>query len=133
MHTSPYLSPASLLLEHDESLFESFPPTFIVYGGAERLARSTRLLWSRLRQSLRRNDSVIDDELWEVPDSVHDFVIFPWHAEEAEIAYEKLNDWLGNLERGNTSAGRIQRCKPAPLETDSVFKTIGDLQDEGLR
>jgi acetyl esterase/lipase len=52
MHTSAYLSPASLLIpavEGGPDSFENFPPTFIVYGGAERLAKSIEILWSRLQ------------------------------------------------------------------------------------
>ncbi|WVQ94843.1 hypothetical protein IAU59_001926 [Kwoniella sp. CBS 9459] len=105
MHTSSYLSPASHLLpSHSSGLdsFERFPPTYIVYGDAERLSTSIELLWQRIQLSSRAAQSssssvVVQDRLLVMPDSVHDFAIFPWMAEEASKTYEDLDIWLREL------------------------------------
>lgn len=77
-----------------------FPPTFIVYGGAERLAISIQTFWARLQLS-RKLDSHASqqqsDYLIEGPDSPHDFMIFPWMAEESAKIYSKLDEWLRDL------------------------------------
>ncbi|KAL7424471.1 hypothetical protein Q5752_000155 [Cryptotrichosporon argae] len=51
MHESPYLAPSSLLislLPKGTNSLAHFPPTSIVYGGAERLSREISVLWDRL-------------------------------------------------------------------------------------
>jgi hypothetical protein len=74
---------------------ESFPSTFLVYGDAEVLSLPIVDLWKRLELSRQSaNPAQFDDELIAMPDSVHDFVIFPWQAEEASIVYSKLDEWL---------------------------------------
>ena len=89
MH-SVYLSPASLFIEDEkETLFRDFPPTFLTYGGAERLELSIQVLWERLRGD--KNMLVVG------PDSVHDFMMFSWQKEEAEMVYEKMKAWLEAL------------------------------------
>ncbi|WWC95028.1 hypothetical protein V866_001880 [Kwoniella sp. B9012] len=99
MHTSPYISPASLLLpeaSQGENSFEKFPATYIVYGGAERLSTNIQLLWSRIRLS-REFEPIVPDRLFVSPDAIHDFMIFPWMAEEASEVYEDLDGWLREL------------------------------------
>jgi hypothetical protein len=146
MHTSEYLSPASLLLP-DTSLFDDFPPMFIVYGGAERLSNAILVMWDRLQASRRANDC-----LMEMPDAVHDFMIFPWQAEEAAIVYERLDEWLREVlatedvedfshatiaerRRKRRASLRIDRSPiMRPLRRESgVIRMIGDLQGEGMR
>ncbi|OCF34193.1 endoplasmic reticulum protein [Kwoniella heveanensis BCC8398] len=105
MHTSSYLSPASHLLPSQPSgpdSFERFPPTYVVYGDAERLSTSIELLWDRIQLSRRFAEKSgasvpVQDRLLVSPDSVHDFVIFPWMAEEASKAYEDMDIWLREL------------------------------------
>lgn len=149
MHTSEYLSPASLLLKDSET-FENFPPTFVVYGGAERLGPSIETLYNRLRGSRKANDVLLN-----VPDSVHDFMIFPWQAEEAAGVYERLDEWLREVLADNdtdeveevwvqTIAERRRKRRASlkleksplmrPVRKDSnVFGMIGDFQGEGMR
>ncbi|OCF61438.1 hypothetical protein L486_01086 [Kwoniella mangroviensis CBS 10435] len=100
MHTSPYISPASLLLpesSHGENSFEKFPATYIVYGGAERLSTNIQLLWSRIQLSRKIESPIVPDRLFVSPDAIHDFMIFPWMAEEASEMYEDLDGWLREL------------------------------------
>lgn len=101
MHTSSYLSPASLLIPAQATGPDSmagFPPTFVVYGGAERLAVSIKILFARLQlaRKLEKNAS-LPDCLIEGPDSPHDFMIFPWMAEESATIYSRLDEWLRDL------------------------------------
>ena len=101
VHTSPYISPASLLIPpsaQGEISMEGFPPTCIVYGGAERIGRSIKELWSRL--CLSRNSHQVQstaDMLIEGKDCIHDFMIFSWQIRPAAQVYAKINDWLGRL------------------------------------
>ncbi|WWC91851.1 uncharacterized protein L201_006798 [Kwoniella dendrophila CBS 6074] len=98
MHTSQYISPASLLIPaktNGKESFENFPPTYIVYGGAERLSTNIQLLWDRIQ--LGRQKQMVPDRLFVSPDGVHDFMIFPWMAEEASAVYEDLDVWLRDL------------------------------------
>jgi hypothetical protein len=101
MHTSSYLSPASLLVPAQATGPDSladFPPTFVVYGGAERLAISIKIFWARLQLARKlESPSSQPDYLIEGPDSPHDFMIFPWMAEESAVIYEKLDGWLREL------------------------------------
>ncbi|WVR09572.1 hypothetical protein IAU60_006641 [Kwoniella sp. DSM 27419] len=107
MHTSSYLSPASLLLSSDatgRNSFERFPPTYVVYGDAERLSTSIQLLWDRIQLSRTRTEqALVPDRLLVSPDSVHDFAIFPWMAEEASMMYEDLDGWLRDLLAAETA------------------------------
>lgn len=97
-HHDPYLSPSSLFITPEATgpkSMESFPSTFLVYGDAEVLSLPIVDLWKRLELSRQSaNPGQFDDELIAMPDSVHDFVIFPWQAEEASIVYSKLDEWL---------------------------------------
>ncbi|KAK8853339.1 hypothetical protein IAR55_004043 [Kwoniella newhampshirensis] len=100
IHTSCYLSPASKLLPsspHGADSFEHFPPTYIVYGDAERLVTSIQILWSRLELSRQCEKATVPDRLFVGRDAVHDFTIFPWMAEEAALVYEDLDTWLREL------------------------------------
>jgi len=100
MHTSSYLSPASLLIPAQATgsdSLASFPPTFVVYGGAERLAISIKIFWARLQLARKLENPSQPDHLIEGPDSPHDFMIFPWMAQESAVIYEALDTWLRDL------------------------------------
>ena len=146
MHTSEYLSPASLLLPKT-TLFDDFPPTFIVYGGAERLSKAILVLWERLQASRQANDC-----LMEMPDAVHDFMIFPWQAEESAVVYARLDEWMREVlaaedqgEVMHTTIAERRRKRRASLRLDrspimrplrresGVIRMIGDLQGEAMR
>ncbi|ORY33389.1 Alpha/Beta hydrolase protein [Naematelia encephala] len=158
MHTSPYLSPASLLIEASATgplSFEDFPPIFIVYGGAERLGRSIEGLWSRFQLARKVNASPLPDKIVVGEDCVHDFMIFPWQAEEAAKVYAELDAWLRDLlaleDDKPTSPGLVasptilnsHRSSRAdyrasrspimgPMRDKSVMMMVEDMRDEGL-
>jgi hypothetical protein len=122
MHTSPYLSPAGLLVPPEATgpnSLEKFPPTYIIYGGAERLARSIEVFWSRLRlarkvEAVMGRREIIGDRIVECPNAVHDFLIFPWMAEEAGETYQGLDLWLRELLAGNIDEDEEEA--PGPQE-----------------
>jgi hypothetical protein len=103
MHEDEYLSPASRLIRPTTGSFANFPPTFVVYGGAERLGMEIRELFSRIRLSREEH---VPDHLLVSHDAVHDFTIFPWFATEAGAVYEEMDEWLRLvLGDGNESGG----------------------------
>ena len=95
--TSPYLSPASLhpSLHVD---FKKFPRTFIVGGGAEVLIDQIRTLKDRMIKDLGEGDGVDGSEgkvhYHEVPDGIHDYLVFPWHEPERSDTLKKINKWV---------------------------------------
>jgi hypothetical protein len=159
MHTSPYLSPTSLIIPSaatGNNSLEGFPPTYVVYGGAERLARSIGFFWSRLQlartaELISGKRPVVEDRLIEGPDAVHDFMIFPWQSEDAAVVYEGLDVWLRDLlvaegqpteeeaaspdwkdSRKSLKTGKSPRMGPTK-DRRGVLSMFGDMGDEGRR
>lgn len=156
MHTSAYLSPASLLIAPQATgpdSFAGFPPTYVAYGGAERLSRSIRIFWSRL-QLARQAGSM--DRLVEGPDAVHDFCIFPWMAKEAGDVYEDLDVWLRELLSTEDEPTPEETASPdwkqiafqrqhsrvsfhgkspvmGPMTENGVIRMVEDMRSEGMR
>lgn len=93
MHTSEYLSPASLLIPRSPKSFANFPPAYVVHGTAERLSTSINEFWTRLQ--LARHSPI--DKHTTGKDCVHDFMIFPWQSEEAAEVYADMDLWLRDL------------------------------------
>lgn len=95
--TNEYISPASLYpgLEVD---FGGFPRTFIVAGGAEVLYDSIVTLRERMAAGLGEGDGVRDAEgkvrWYEVPDGVHDYLVFTWHEPERTETFKAIDKWL---------------------------------------
>ncbi|EJT45302.1 endoplasmic reticulum protein [Trichosporon asahii var. asahii CBS 2479] len=148
---SPYLAPAGLMLpERRENGFHGFPPTFIVYGRAERLEMEIRELYRRIKaaRSHRRVSGdaaaagavgedgsstpggekrgkrrTTRDRLLATREAVHDFMIFPWFNPETSAAYEEIDDWLRHL-FSIEAAPRIETTPPTPdqLEVEPVEK-----------
>lgn len=121
MHHDPYLSPASLLIAPSPSgptSFERFPPTYIIYGEAERISNSIQTLWSRLKiarksEALRGATQPVQDCITGYDGAVHDFMIFPWMDVEASQAYEDLNVWLKELISMDGAAGLLANTSTA--------------------
>ncbi len=141
MHTDVYLSPSSLLIAPSATgsdSFEGFPPTYVVYGGAERLARSIRYFWDRLQLARKVEPNSLPDRLIEGPDSVHDFLIFDWQSKEASVIYADLDAWLRDLlaetvpetKRGVSVKERSSKVKPTE---PGIMKTIEDIGSEGMK
>ncbi|KAF8806420.1 alpha/beta-hydrolase [Phlegmacium glaucopus] len=92
-----YISPASL----DPGLyvdFKKFPRTFIVGGGAEVLIDSIRTLKDRMVRDLGEGNGVKEGEgkvrYFEVPDGIHDYLVFPWHEPERTDTLVEINRWV---------------------------------------
>ncbi|KAF8743279.1 Steryl acetyl hydrolase, partial [Rhizoctonia solani] len=89
---SPYISPASLRLA-ENGLFSDFPPSYVISGDAEVLVEQIRLLHSRMKGDMPTGAVVYR----EVPDAVHDFVVFTvWEPERSEVLREIMN-WVKAL------------------------------------
>lgn len=146
MHHDPYLSPASLLISPSPSgptSLEGFPPTYIIYGEAERISNSIQTLWSRLKlarksEALRGKAQPVRDRITGYDGAVHDFMIFPWMDVEASQAYDDLNVWLkeiiftkniAGLAAGPATDSRMMREASADSSTE-VGSGSGD--DETL-
>jgi acetyl esterase/lipase len=97
IHEDVYLSPASRLIAPNAGMFAGFPPMFITYGEVERISLEITDVFRRIQLSRRSQPAVIPDELYQAPDAVHDFMIFPWFADETAAALERLDDWLRDL------------------------------------
>ncbi|KAF8608533.1 alpha/beta-hydrolase [Ceratobasidium sp. AG-I] len=90
-----YINPSSLELDSGfvATMFENFPPTYIVYGGAEVLVDEIRTLYERMVMSLGP-EKVVKDE---VPDAIHDFVALEvWEPERGE-SHKRIASWLASL------------------------------------
>jgi len=105
---NPYISPASLSIKPErlQGMFNNFPRTYIVAGGAERILDEIRTLKDRMIKDLNSEDGEDEDEdetksRWvvydEVEDSVHDFLMFPWHQPEVNDTFRRINHWIANL------------------------------------
>lgn len=90
-----YINPSSLELdeEYTATMFEGFPPTYIVYGGAEVLVDEIRTLYERMSKSLGA-DRVNKDE---VPDAIHDFAVLEIWEPEWSQSHKRIASWLSSL------------------------------------
>lgn len=93
--TIAYINPSSLALDPDfvATMFENFPPAYIVYGGAEILVDEIRTLYGRMVKNLGA-DKVVRDE---VPDAIHDFAALEvWEPDYSE-SHKRIASWLASL------------------------------------
>ncbi|KAF7296121.1 Abhydrolase-3 domain-containing protein [Mycena kentingensis (nom. inval.)] len=90
---NPYISPASKNIER--VAFAGWPRTFISCGGAEILRDSIRTLHERMGQDMGE-----DVEYLEMPDGVHDFVVF-----EGGIHEPERTETLSAIAKWTTSLG----------------------------
>ena len=138
LYESPYLSPASHLISSSTTGATSladFPPTCIIYGGAERLSQSINQLWSRL-QLARMPDTAgqAGDMLFEGKDCVHDFMIFPWQEKGAAIAHAQLDEWFGTLFSGDNAMEPVHReldMENSPVLAPS-WSSLAESMDQNL-
>ncbi|TYJ58015.1 hypothetical protein B9479_001374 [Cryptococcus floricola] len=117
-YASPYVSPASSTIP-TEDLFTDFPPTYIAYGSAERLARSIQTLFRRLQSGRVIGKQAVQDKIFVGPDAVHDFAIFPWMEAETAMMYEDLDGWLREL-----LSTEIDIADEATEEADAVSPLV---------
>jgi acetyl esterase/lipase len=94
---NPYISPASVnpaIVVH----FKGFPRTFIVAGGAEVLRDQIRTLRDRMVRDIGEGNGMIDEEgkvrYLEVPDGIHDYLIFSWHEPERTDTLKAIAEWV---------------------------------------
>jgi len=90
MYTNPYLSPGSVSLP--DISFKGYPKTFIVSGDAELLVDKIRVLQKRMIEQLGENV-----HYYESKDSVHDFLVFPWHEPERGQTFSRIAAWIARL------------------------------------
>lgn len=83
-----WISPASRDLPSTEGLFEGFPPTFMLAGGAEMSLDQIRTTYERMK-----GDGV-EVELTVYPDATHVLLGMPWHEEEKEGGYKVMQPWV---------------------------------------
>lgn len=112
IHEDVYLAPASRLIKpatRGPQSFERFPPTFVVYGGAERISREIIELYTRLQTARAVDPTPRDapDVLHCEPEGIHDFTIFPHFAEEATEAFAHVNEWLRVLLPDSRASSRV--------------------------
>ncbi|ODN73419.1 hypothetical protein L202_07944 [Cryptococcus amylolentus CBS 6039] len=127
-YTSPYVSPAASTIP-TEDLFTNFPPTYIAYGSAERLARSIQTLFRRLQSGRVIVKQAVQDKIFVGPDAVHDFAIFPWMEAETAMMYEDLDGWLRELlstEIEIEDEATEEADAVSPLVSASVFNSPMD-------
>lgn len=90
IQTNPWLSPASLRLKKPAGLFERFPPTLIICGGAEQARDDKRTL----RDRMVKDCGDFDVTYLEYEDAAHDFAIMRWHEPERTQALSDIHEWL---------------------------------------
>ncbi|KZV66819.1 alpha/beta-hydrolase [Peniophora sp. CONT] len=84
-----YISPGSIEPSAEIPVFENFPRTMIVAGGAEALLFSIRELSKRMKEALGEKC-----EYYEAEDAVHDFLVFPkWEPERTQTLRE-IAKWV---------------------------------------
>lgn len=110
---SHYISPGSLNLENTAGMFNGFPRTYIVSGGAERILDEIRTMQQRMVEDLNgKEEKGADGQIvrsrradgtfpWvtydEVPDAMHDFLMFPWHQPETNQTFRRIDTWIQSL------------------------------------
>ncbi|ORX39406.1 Alpha/Beta hydrolase protein [Kockovaella imperatae] len=144
VHKSSYLSPASYLIPSTASGPDSmadFPPTCIVYGGAERLSLSILKLWTRFTLARQGAHSADQDLLIEGKDCVHDFLMFPWQYNAGQEAREQMEGWLERLvQRPAQELGQVVDAENSPILvpswmslTNSIRNSKSALERQDLR
>ncbi|KAF7790477.1 hypothetical protein EIP86_001432 [Pleurotus ostreatoroseus] len=87
--TNRYISPASVSPMLDKVSYKNFPKTFILNGGSEVLRDQIRVLYERMAAEMGQ-----DAVYLEMPDAVHDFLVFLWHEPERSEALEAIASFL---------------------------------------
>ncbi|KIJ59491.1 hypothetical protein HYDPIDRAFT_33178 [Hydnomerulius pinastri MD-312] len=99
IHNNAWFSPASLRISTN-GLFEKFPPTCIIAGGAEQLVDGIRVLRDRLIADNGKEKIVY----WEYPDATHDFLMTTYHEPERSEAQKGLAEWFDGVFECKTSS-----------------------------
>ncbi|KAG9033479.1 hypothetical protein FRB95_014758 [Tulasnella sp. JGI-2019a] len=110
-----FIAPGSLNLDPEKvpGMFAGFPRTYIVSGTAERILDEIRVTQQRMVEDLncdegkgpdgklmrsRRADGTFPWVTYdEVPDALHDFLMFPWHQPEVNQTFRRIDAWIQSL------------------------------------
>ena len=87
--SNPYVSPAARTAPMEDISFSGFPRTLITVGGCEVLLDQIRVLRDRMRRDLGTEVAYL-----EMPDAVHDVLVFPWFEPERTTALEAIAAWI---------------------------------------
>ncbi|KAF7790478.1 hypothetical protein EIP86_001433 [Pleurotus ostreatoroseus] len=87
--TNRYISPASLSPNLETVSYKGFPRTFILCGGCEVFRDQIRAMKNKMMAGMGGDVAFL-----EMPDGVHDFLIFPWHEPERSEALQAMGLWL---------------------------------------
>jgi acetyl esterase/lipase len=90
--TNMYISPASKIITNIS--FAGWPRTLISCGGAEYLAPSIRTLKERMAVDMGEGSGAGQVSYCEVPDGIHDFLVFTWHEPERSQVLKIMADWV---------------------------------------
>ncbi|KAG9102552.1 hypothetical protein FRC06_001786 [Ceratobasidium sp. 370] len=92
--TNAYINPSSLDLDpgYVATMFDNFPPTYIVYGDAEVLVDEIRTLHERMANNI--GDKAVKDE---VPDAIHDFPVLDFWEPDYSKSHKRIAAWLASL------------------------------------
>lgn len=129
IHTDVFLSPASRLITPTAGMFIDFPPMFVTYGEAERISLEINELFARVKLARKITAPPIPDELYKAPDAVHDFMIFPWFADESAVVLERLDEWLRELLGRDDSDDETVHGEMEPLALTSPALELGPILD----
>ncbi|KAF7796925.1 hypothetical protein EIP86_008110 [Pleurotus ostreatoroseus] len=87
--TNRYISPASSSPLVNDVPFTHFPRTFILNGGSEALRDQVQVLKKTMATEMGTNVMHL-----EMPDAIHDFLVFLWHEPERSEALTAIAAWL---------------------------------------
>ncbi|KAG9219491.1 hypothetical protein CCMSSC00406_0005385 [Pleurotus cornucopiae] len=90
--TTPWISPASLRLDHPKGLFVGLPPTLILAGAVEMTLDSMKTLVDRMRADMG-TDLVT---YVEIANATHAVLLAKWHEPERTHTYEVFASWAKN-------------------------------------
>lgn len=146
IHTDVYLSPASRLIKPaavGSQSFSGFPPTFVVYGGAERISLEIEELYTRLQLARKAATShQARHGIHCAPHGIHDFVVFPGFEDEAKESFTRMDEWILSVlmfsspkispAKDGGSVGYPARCPPLFQSVCSYGNTVEPLATSRL-
>ncbi|KAF8590744.1 alpha/beta-hydrolase [Ramaria rubella] len=91
LHTNPYFSPSSSHLAQTDGMFNDFPKTYIVVGGAEVLLDDSKVLAERMKAD---NPSERWITLNVLEDAIHDSLVRPSWEPERTQTLTRIGGWI---------------------------------------
>lgn len=88
--TNRYISPASTAPTMEPVSFRGFPRTLIIAGDAEVMVDQIRILRDKMQADLG-SDLV---QYAELPDAIHDFLVYTWHEPERTKCLRIIAKWI---------------------------------------